>query len=144
MCEAERHQGSAGKLETRKVWGPVVKQCLIVDDSRVIRKVARKILEEMRFVIDEAEDASSALEQCRRTMPDAILFDWNMPNAPGSEFLRALRREKDGRKPIVVVCTTENDVVQITEAVSAGANDYIMKPFDYHALKAKFSSAGLI
>lgn len=118
-----------------------MKQCLIIDDSRVIRKIARKILEDLRFVADEAEDMGAALEQCRRAMPDAILIDWNMPNASGADFVRALRREKDGKKPLVVMATTENDVALITEAVTAGANEYVLKPFDFNTLKAAFTGA---
>jgi len=121
-----------------------MKQCLIVDDSRVIRKVARRILEELKFGIDEAEDGLDALEICRRKMPDAILLDWNMPNMSGIEFLRALRREPSGGKPIVVFCTTENDIAHITEAIGAGANEYIMKPFDKDIVEAKFAEAGLM
>ena len=121
-----------------------MKQCLIVDDSRVIRKVARRILEELKFGIDEAEDGAEALEICRRQMPDAILLDWNMPNMSGIEFLRVLRREPSGGKPIVVFCTTENDVAHITEAIGAGANEYIMKPFDKDIVTAKFQEVGLI
>ena len=120
-----------------------MKQCLIVDDSRVIRKVARKILEEMKFATDEAEDGAAALEICRRKMPDAILLDWNMPNMSGIEFLRALRREPSGGKPIVVFCTTENDIAHITEAIGAGANEYILKPFDKDVVESKFAEAGL-
>jgi two-component system chemotaxis response regulator CheY len=121
-----------------------MKNCLIVDDSRVIRKVARRILEELKFGIDEAEDGSDALEICRRKMPDAILLDWNMPNMSGIEFLRALRREPAGGKPIVVFCTTENDIAHITEAIGAGANEYLLKPFDKDLVEAKLAEAGLM
>ncbi len=121
-----------------------MKQCLIVDDSRVIRKIARKILEDLKFGIDEAEDGSAALELCRRKMPDAILLDWNMPNMSGIEFLRALRREPSGAKPVVVFCTTENDIAHITEAIGAGANEYLMKPFDRDIVQAKFAEVGLM
>jgi len=120
-----------------------MRQCLVIDDSRVIRKVARKILEEMRFAIDEAEDGASALEICRKKMPDAILLDSNMPTMSGIEFLRALRREPSGKKPVVVLCTCEHDVAQITEAIEAGANEYIMKPFDRQLMQKTFAEAGL-
>lgn len=121
-----------------------MKKCLVVDDSRVIRKVARKILEELKFEIDEAEDGAAALEACRQKMPDAILLDWGMPNMSGLEFLRALRRENGGTKPVVVMCTSENDVSQVTEAVGAGANEYLLKPFDRKTVEAKFAEAGLL
>ena len=121
-----------------------MKQCLIVDDSRVIRKVARRIIESLNFSIEEAEDSAAAIEICRRKMPEAILLDYNIPNFSGAEFLRALRREPGGDKPIVVFCTTDNDISQITEAISAGANDYIMKPFDRGIVEAKFTEVGLM
>lgn len=121
-----------------------MKSCLVVDDSRVIRKVARRILEELRFQIDEAADGLEALNACRRAMPDAILLDWNMPVMSGIEFLRQLRREDGGERPVVVFCTTENDIDHITEALKAGANEYIMKPFDGEIIQSKFVEAGLI
>jgi two-component system, chemotaxis family, chemotaxis protein CheY len=121
-----------------------MKNCLVVDDSRVIRTVARRILEELDFGVREASDGQEALNACREKMPDAILLDWNMPVMNGIEFLRALRRERDGTAPIVVFCTTENDVKHISEAMEAGANEYIMKPFDREILESKFSEVGLV
>jgi two-component system chemotaxis response regulator CheY len=121
-----------------------MKHCLVVDDSRVIRKVARRILEELRFSISEAADGKEALEVCRNAMPDAILLDWNMPVMSGIEFLRALRRQEGGTTPLVVFCTTENDMEHISEAIDAGANEYIMKPFDRDIIEAKFAEVGLI
>jgi two-component system chemotaxis response regulator CheY len=121
-----------------------MKNCLVVDDSRVIRKVARRILEDLQFQIDEAADGLEALQACRRTMPDAILLDWNMPVMSGIDFLRQLRKEQGGDRPVVVFCTTENDVDHISEALKAGANEYIMKPFDSDIIQSKFSEAGLI
>lgn len=121
-----------------------MKTCLVVDDSRVIRKVARQILEELEFEISEAGDGQEALEYCQGEMPDAILLDWNMPVMSGIDFLKALREESNGHEPVVVFCTTENDMKHITEAMSAGANEYIMKPFDRDILEDKFSEVGLV
>jgi two-component system chemotaxis response regulator CheY len=121
-----------------------MKHCLVVDDSSVIRKVARRILEDLSFTITEAEDGQQALEQCRRTMPDAILLDWNMPVMDGLEFLGQLRKLDGGQSPKVVFCTTENDVGHIARAIRAGANEYIMKPFDREIVEAKFQEVGLI
>ena len=112
--------------------------------SSVIRKVARRILEGLDFQIVEAEDGEQAIEACRNQMPDAILLDWNMPNMDGYEFLRALRRLPGGDEPKVVFCTTENDVAHIARALHAGANEYIMKPFDKEIVEAKFQEVGLI
>lgn len=121
-----------------------MKQCLVVDDSRVIRKVARRILEELAFDIDEAADGQEALNRCRKSMPDAILLDWNMPVMSGIDFLRHLRNEPGGGIPIVVFCTTENDMEHISEAMLAGANEYVMKPFDGDIIQAKFMEVGLL
>lgn len=121
-----------------------MKSCLIVDDSRVVRLVARKILEELNFEITEAEDGAKAMEVCKASMPDAILLDWNMPVMSGIEFLRALRACEGGEAPVVVFCTTENDLSHIREAMGAGANEYIMKPFDSDIIQSKFAQIGLI
>ncbi|MEM8839086.1 MAG: response regulator [Pseudomonadota bacterium] len=121
-----------------------MKNCLVVDDSSVIRKVARRILEDLSFDITEAEDGEKALSACEATMPDAILLDWNMPVMDGLEFLSALRDMPNGDKPQVVFCTTENDVSHIAKAIRAGANEYIMKPFDREILQSKFQEVGLI
>ena len=111
-----------------------MKICLVVDDSSVIRKVARRILEGLDFQIVEAEDGEQALGICHRQLPDAVLLDWNMPKMDGYEFLKALRRMPGGDRPKVVFCTTEN----------AGANEYIMKPFDKEIVEAKFQEVGLL
>jgi len=121
-----------------------MKTCLVVDDSSVIRKVARRILEGLDFQISEAENGEEAIEACLQQIPDAILLDWNMPKMDGYEFLRALRRLPGGDKPKVVFCTTENDVAHIARALHAGANEYIMKPFDKDIVEAKFQEVGLL
>jgi two-component system, chemotaxis family, chemotaxis protein CheY len=121
-----------------------MKTCLVVDDSSVIRKVARQILEGLGFQIAEAENGEEALQACRRSLPDAILLDWNMPKMDGYDFLRLLRRLPGGDGPKVVFCTTENDVAHIARALHAGANEYIMKPFDKEIVEAKFQEVGLV
>jgi two-component system, chemotaxis family, chemotaxis protein CheY len=121
-----------------------MKTCLVVDDSRVIRKVARRILEELKFEILEAEDGQKALEACLKKMPDCILLDWNMPIMNGYDFLVKLRQTKGGDVPVVLFCTTENDMTFIEKAISAGANEYIMKPFDTEIIQSKLAQTGLI
>lgn len=120
------------------------KLCLIVDDSKVIRMVARKILQELDFDTEEAADGKVALDACKANMPNAVLLDWNMPVMSGIDFLRELRKLPGGDKPVVVFCTTENDIEHIQEAIEAGANEYIMKPFDSEIIQAKFSQVGLL
>jgi two-component system chemotaxis response regulator CheY len=121
-----------------------MKYCLIVDDSRVVRKVARRILEDLDFEIEEAADGKLALEACQRRLPDVVLLDWNMPVMNGLEFLIELRQMPNGDQPIVVFCTTENDIAHIQAAIGAGANEYIMKPFDSDIIHAKFAQVGLL
>ena len=121
-----------------------MKSCLIVDDSKVIRMVARKILQELEFETEEAADGQLALDACKGKLPDVVLLDWNMPVMSGIEFLRELRKLPGGGTPVVVFCTTENDIEHIQEAIEAGANEYIMKPFDSEIIQAKFSQVGLL
>ena len=106
--------------------------------------MARKILEGFNFSISEAEDGQKALESCRSRMPDVVLLDWNMPVMSGIEFLRELRAIPDIDQPVVVFCTTENDMDHIQQAIEAGANEYIMKPFDSEIIESKFLQVGLI
>ena len=120
------------------------KTCLVVDDSRVVRKVARRILETQGFTVREAEDGQQALIACRESMPDSVLLDWNMPVMNGLEFLKALRVEFGPDNPPVVFCTTENDMAFIEQAIECGAQEFIMKPFDEEILIGKFSQVGLL
>ena len=121
-----------------------MKHCLVVDDSAVVRKVARRILEGVAFEVSESEDGAQALNACRVEMPDAILLDGNMPVMDGYEFLKRLREMPGGREPKVVFCTTENDVRHIARALHAGADAHVLKPFPSDVLIAKFQQVGLV
>lgn len=120
-----------------------MKHCLVVDDSAVIRKVARRILEGLQFRVSEAEDGEQALARCRADMPDAILLDGVLPSMDGCDVLKALRQMPNGRSPRVVFCTTQNNIMQIARAMRAGADEHILKPFDRELVAAKFRSTGL-
>ncbi|PZO87653.1 MAG: two-component system response regulator [Sphingomonas sanxanigenens] len=120
-----------------------MKTCLVVDDSKVIRKVARHILETLEFEVSEAGDGKEALEHCEATPPDVVLLDWNMPVMTGMEFLRALRQSDLPNRPKVVFCTTENGIAHIRAAIEAGADEYVMKPFDRETLASKLHTVGL-
>ena len=120
-----------------------MKSCLVVDDSKVIRKVARHILETLNFSVDEAEDGKEALSRCQAQMPDVVLLDWNMPVMGGIEFLRTLRQGDYENQPKVVFCTTENDAAHIRAAIDAGADEYVMKPFDRETLESKLQIVGI-
>jgi len=117
--------------------------CLIVDDSRVLRTVARKIFEEMKFDVAEAEDGKGALRAVRERMPDVILFDGNLPSMKGVDFLKSVRGQAGGDRPVILVATTESDVDEVTHVMHAGANEYIMKPFDRGSVRAKLAEIGL-
>jgi two-component system chemotaxis response regulator CheY len=118
--------------------------CLVVDDSGVVRKITRHILEGLDFQILEAEDGEAALEVCKRGLPDAILLDGNMSAMDAYEFLGHLRRLPGGDAPRVIFCTSENGMDHILRALHAGADEYITKPFDKHTVAAKFREAGLV
>ncbi len=121
-----------------------MKTCLVVDDSKMIRRIAGRILKDLKFESKEAANGKDAIEQCRVKMPDAILLDWKMPVMDGLSFLKELRGEPDGKKPVVVFCTAQRDVDQISVALDAGADEYVMKPFDSDIIESKFFEAGLL
>jgi two-component system chemotaxis response regulator CheY len=122
----------------------MTRTCLVVDDSRVVRKVARRILEAHGFAVAEAEDGQKALDACRQQMPDCVLLDWNMPIMNGLDFLKKLRAEYGPDNPPVVFCTTETDMSSIEQAIVNGAQEYIMKPFDEEILVGKLEQVGLL
>lgn len=118
--------------------------CLVVDDAGPVRAVARRILEGFGLRVREAVDGHAALDICHSAMPAGVLLDWNMPALDGLDFLRHLRASDGGDKPRVVFCTTRNEVADIECALAAGADDYIIKPFDIRILNEKFRRLGLI
>ena len=122
----------------------MTRTCLVVDDSRVVRKIARRILEAHGFTVAEAEDGQQALDACHLQMPDCVLLDWNMPIMNGLDFLKRLRAEYGPDNPPVVFCTTETDMSSIEQAIVNGAQEYIMKPFDEEILVGKLEQVGLL
>ncbi len=121
-----------------------MKRCLIVDDSRIIRRVASKILFELGFDTDEAEDGQKAIESVSIRMPDVAIVDWDMPVMDGLSFVTALRKMPGGDKPIVIFCTADNEVHHIERALEVGADEYIMKPFDSEIVRSKLTILGAL
>jgi two-component system chemotaxis response regulator CheY len=121
-----------------------MKTCLVVDDSSVVRKVARRILEDFAFTVTEAEDGRDALDQCMRRMPNLILLDWHLPVMDGLDFLPKLRQMDGGKNPKVVFCASEADVAQIARALRAGADEYLLKPFDRGTVETKLHDVGML
>ncbi|RIA55847.1 response regulator [Dichotomicrobium thermohalophilum] len=117
--------------------------CLIADDSPAMRKVVRGLLMELGFEVDEAANGLEALDSCRARAPDAVLLDWNMPVMDGLGFLHALQDAATGTRPKVIFCTTGAEQTPIIRAMSAGASEYLVKPFDKELLASKFVTLGL-
>jgi two-component system chemotaxis response regulator CheY len=131
--------------DPREVRGDAMRRILIVDDSKFIRLVTRRIVESLGFHCDEAEDGQKALQYCDANgPPDAIILDVVMPVMDGMEFLRAFRQTPQSKNCIVVMCTTRNDPDEIQAAVAAGANEYIMKPFTDDILAEKLRDVGIL
>ena len=121
-----------------------MKTCLIIDDSRMIRRVAGRIVKDLGFETTEAINGQDALDKCLIEMPNAILVDWTMPVMDGYDFVKNLRDLPGGDEPIVVFCTSVRDVDRIVEALAIGADEYIMKPFDSDIIESKFALAGIL
>lgn len=121
-----------------------MRTCLVVDDSRVVRKVARRILEDLGFAVAEADDGMEALAWCRAMMPDVVLLDLNLPGMSGFELMRRLRQEPGGGAPRIVFCSVESSLERIGEALDGGAAEYIIKPFDTEIVAEKLAMAGAL
>ena len=122
-----------------------MKKILLVDDSRAVRTFMRRLAASLGLTAFEAENGEQALAVAREhTDLDAVLLDWNMPVMDGLAFLKALREEPREKQPAVVMCTTENEMARILEAVHAGANEYIMKPFTEDVVREKLEGVGVL
>ena len=117
---------------------------LIIDDSRSMRMIIGRIIREIGFEITEAGDGQQALtrleEGCK---PDLILVDWNMPEMNGYEFVQAVRANPLYDASRIVMVTTESELGQISKALDAGANEYVMKPFTADVIRDKLAILGI-
>lgn len=118
--------------------------CLIVDDSKIVRKVVRRIIEGLGFEALEAENGQEAVDMVRATPVELIILDWNMPVMDGLECMKTIRADAALTQPVIVFCTTENEFNKIQTAIMAGANEYVMKPFDEAIIAGKLRQLGLI
>jgi|SRR5450432_496285 two-component system chemotaxis response regulator CheY len=115
-------------------------RALIIDDSSSMRSILRQYMREMKYDVVEAGNGKEALQKCEETKDFTIvLVDWNMPVMNGLDFIRALRARHEFDNVKLMMVTTENDSARITEALSAGANEFMMKPFTYDALEQKIA-----
>jgi two-component system chemotaxis response regulator CheY len=121
-----------------------MKHCLIVDDSSSIRKVAKRILEDVDIRTSEAETRADALDICRDEMPDCIVVDWMMPEGDALAFMGKVRNLPGGKKPKIMYLTSENEPIHIARALRSGADMHMMKPFDKDSFLQPFMEAGLV
>ncbi|MCC6501698.1 MAG: chemotaxis response regulator CheY [Deltaproteobacteria bacterium] len=109
---------------------------LVVDDFSTMRRIIRNILREIGYNnVDEADDGSTALEKLKSSKFDFVVTDWNMPNMPGIELLKAIRQDEVLKNTPVLMVTAEAAKENVVTAVAAGVNNYIVKPFTAAALK---------
>jgi two-component system, chemotaxis family, chemotaxis protein CheY len=117
------------------------KKVLVVDDSAVMRQIIKKNLKELGFTeLSEAEDGAAGLKKAGEEPVDLIVSDWNMPNMTGLEFLKAVRADAGLKGTAFIMVTSEADKEKIMEAVQAGVNQYIVKPFNAMQLEEKIKA----
>ena len=121
-----------------------MKTCLIVDDSKIVRKVVRRIVEGLGFAVLEAEHGQDAVAQVRSNAVDVMILDWNMPVMDGLECMKEIRADSSIAQPKIIFCTTENEFSKIQQAITAGADEYVMKPFDEAIIAGKMRQLGVI
>jgi len=121
-----------------------MKQCLIVDDSVSIRRVAARILENFGMGAKTVADPQAALEVCGDAMPDCILVDWSMPEFDPVRFMASVRRLPGGERAVIMPCLCENDEVRIRKAWGDGAVGRLFKPFDVTAMRDSLTAVGVI
>lgn len=121
-------------------------RALVIDDSKAIRIILRRLLDELGFEVVEAADGREALQHLAGTTRpfDVALVDWNMPEMNGLEFVREVRGQGGHEDLTMVMVTTETEAGQVVRALAAGANEYIMKPFSRDVLVDKLSMLGLV
>jgi CheY-like chemotaxis protein len=138
------------KLPLRPASAPFVpappgrRTCLVVDDSRVVRDVARYMLEGLDFTVSEAGDGQEGLDRCRDLHPDVVLLDRNMPGMDGIGFLREIGRGGFGQRPKILFCTADSDAAGLREAIAEGADALMLKPFDKQTLLAQLAAVGIV
>jgi two-component system, chemotaxis family, chemotaxis protein CheY len=120
-------------------------RAMVVDDSRAIRSMIGRILREIGFEVIEAVHGKDAWEKISQGVaPELVLVDWNMPEMDGLQFVQTVRRSSALRELVLVMVTTESEGARMVEALEAGANEYLMKPFTRDALIGKLDLLGIV
>ncbi|HEX2902120.1 MAG TPA: response regulator [Jatrophihabitans sp.] len=122
---------------------------LVVDDSRAMRMILRRILSQVGFTVTEAGDGLEALAalaelQQQQQTPEVALIDWNMPNLNGLELIKEIRRRPELSRMTLMMVTTEGEQAQIVRALAAGAHEYVIKPFTPDAILEKLELLGVL
>jgi two-component system, chemotaxis family, chemotaxis protein CheY len=120
-------------------------RALILDDSRAMRMILRRIMRSAGFEVVEAADGRQGLDALTGgPLPDVALVDWNMPDIDGLAFVNAVRDNPDYRPMTLMMVTTESEHDQVVRALAAGAHEYIIKPFTADAIVDKLELLGLL
>lgn len=119
-------------------------KCLIADDSKIMRMLLRKIMENFGFEVSEAEDGEEVLEECLNTQPDLIVSDWSLPMIDGIDVLYKIRGDRKIKQPRFMFCSYVNDAAIIRQAIDGGADDFIMRPFDEDIIGSKLAILGML
>jgi two-component system chemotaxis response regulator CheY len=120
-------------------------EALVIDDSRAMRSILRRVLVDLGFEVREAANGQEALTQVvENGAPDVALVDWNMPVMDGLEFVVELRSRREFRGVTLMMVTTESEHAQMVRALAAGAHEYLVKPFTPDAVAAKLALLGLV
>ena len=121
-----------------------MRRALVVDDSRAVRMILSRFLKALNYEVFDASDGRVALERLEEVGPvDVALVDWNMPHMNGYEFIQSARADKQYDEMRIVMVTTETEMEQMTKALEAGANEYVMKPFTEEIIAEKLEMLGL-
>jgi two-component system chemotaxis response regulator CheY len=116
---------------------------LVIDDSKSIRSILTKILVGIGFTVEEAANGLEAMELIKKTKVDLALVDWHMPNMDGCEFIREVRKNEAHKDMLLMMVTTETAINKVAEALEAGADEYIMKPFTREMIIEKLNLMGM-
>ena len=118
-------------------------RAIVIDDSKSIRSILCKILVGIGFSVEEAANGLEALDLVKKEKVDLALVDWNMPDMDGCEFIQEVRKSKHLRDMRMIMVTTETAISKVAEALEAGADEYIMKPFTREIIIEKLALLGV-
>lgn len=119
-------------------------RAIVIDDSRAMRTIIGKLLRELGFEITEAQHGQEAIERLQQSGPlDLALVDWNMPQMNGIEFVQNIRAQTAFDPMRLMMVTTETEISHVMMALTAGANEYVMKPFTKDTIREKLEIMGM-